>query len=866
MSILKRDLRFAPVWQPSKEIKKIEAEIMKTVNVFQEGNDLFEIRILDKKNAIQCGYYKPAVNVRAMLGQIDTHKLYNGSIYMTLQKIGDVSTIDRCHVIMPTRFAIKDEDISAYRFIHIDLDPVRPSDTQATDEEMKHAEVMMYEIERYLAEQGFKQPILSFSGNGYNLDYKVDLPNTKENVALIKSVLRTLSDKFSNEYVNVDKVTYNPSRIIKLYGCISCKGENTPERPYRYSKILRVPENIEITERSVIESFVEAHKSAVTPKSLPATQASPATKTKLTARIGDVPKWLDSYNLNYDLKKEDDRTLYVLGQCPFNPEHVKSSFVQVFEDGNVFFKCHHNSCSEHHIREVLEMFPIQDRQIPLMDASTDAALLFNAVGDRVKLIIDQNKKKYLQYDGITIAFASSKTEAIVRKIGQSIGQLPPDSLVKRIISNVESHYEDIPSADRKIVGTRIVSTNKGIVYACGRADYYLIGNGGVTSCLNDKICFVSTEGAMVQVKPDLSINPDRLPDLVRQCFHVNEDSLLRFMAQLVSLYIPNISSPILVLSGAQGTSKTTTSKMIKSLVDPNEVNVVATPDREDGLTTILSSNYLTVFDNAERINPRFSDLLAISCTGGFTSRRKLYTDSDVSAINLRSKIIINGIGDIIARSDLAERCNTIYLDSIEVRRTETDVWNEFNKLKPMLLGAIFNTLSLALPLVADMKIKYEHRLPRMAEFCVYGAAIIKAIRLDDEAFVLQYTNSTNEGVNECNEADELLGLIKSYLGHIEGHRWSGRPQDLLMCLKDYAKENKKTVDDRLTASSLSRRLGQNQAALKNLGIEFQRDKSGADRTITLRIVSDTYGLPPIVAKKLKKPFPEGTIDDDLKRW
>lgn len=177
--------------------------------------------------------------------------------------------------------------------------------------------------------------------------------------------------------------------------------------------------------------------------------------------------------------------------------------------------------------------------------------------------------------------------------------------------------------------------NAELLYASSRSNILIIGDGKIKQYNGNSVYFVKSEGVSGQINPDLSVKPAELPDLIRASLNISEDSLLRFLAQLLCFYIPNINTPILVLSGAQGTSKTTTARKVKSLVDPCIIDVVATPDREDGLTSMLANNYLTVFDNAERFSTRFSDLLAIACTGGYTSRRKLYTDSDVSAINLR---------------------------------------------------------------------------------------------------------------------------------------------------------------------------------------------------------------------------------------
>lgn len=315
------------------ETTQMLPEIKKTLEVFQQGNEIVEIRILKagvNGKSILSSYFDLNVNtLDQVMKEIDRKKLFKHSIYMTLNRVcPDVCQGKAGNSIRAAWSVTKDKDISAFRFIHVDLDPERETNTQATAEEMKHAEDLMYQIKDYLSEQGFSEPILSFSGNGYNLDYKVDLPNTKENSQLIKAVLTALSAKFSNQYVKVDTTTYNAARIIKLYGCWSCKGENTPERPYRQSKILSVPDTVSITDKGVINRFISLNTGDSTKRNQQRASQSKPNKEgsdRKTANIRDVPKWLQSYNLGYNIKDNDEYTIYTLDVCPFNTEHINGS-------------------------------------------------------------------------------------------------------------------------------------------------------------------------------------------------------------------------------------------------------------------------------------------------------------------------------------------------------------------------------------------------------------------------------------------------------------------------------------------------------------------------------------------------------------
>lgn len=124
---------------------------------------------------------------------------------------------------------------------------MKPSDTNSTDEEKESAKPVVNNVFKFLRDEGFNEPVICDSANGYHLLYHCAMINNSTNTETIKDFLQVLDMLFSNEKVKIDTSTFNASRICKLYGCISRKGSNTKERPQRESKILRVPSEIKST-------------------------------------------------------------------------------------------------------------------------------------------------------------------------------------------------------------------------------------------------------------------------------------------------------------------------------------------------------------------------------------------------------------------------------------------------------------------------------------------------------------------------------------------------------------------------------------------------------------------------------------------
>lgn len=132
-----------------------------------------------------------------------------------------------------------DQEVLVIRWLPIDLDPVRPSGISSTDEELQAAMKCAERIRKFMAKRGAKKCVKACSGNGAHLVYRLkDRPNSQETVDQIKRILAALAHRFTDEQVEVDQKVFNPSRIWKLYGTTSRKGDHTPARPHRKSYII----------------------------------------------------------------------------------------------------------------------------------------------------------------------------------------------------------------------------------------------------------------------------------------------------------------------------------------------------------------------------------------------------------------------------------------------------------------------------------------------------------------------------------------------------------------------------------------------------------------------------------------------------
>lgn len=132
-----------------------------------------------------------------------------------------------------------DKDVIARRWLLIDADPTRDPYISSTKEEKDAAREIILAVKNDLAAQGWPAPILSDSGNGYHLMYRIDLP--ADDCGIVERILKALAAKYDTPAVRIDQSVFNPARICKMPGTMARKGDNVKSRPHRRAKILEIP-------------------------------------------------------------------------------------------------------------------------------------------------------------------------------------------------------------------------------------------------------------------------------------------------------------------------------------------------------------------------------------------------------------------------------------------------------------------------------------------------------------------------------------------------------------------------------------------------------------------------------------------------
>lgn len=315
--------------------------------IFSDEKSPTEVRVIGSNtNYILTGYYMDINNV---LRDIEAHDRTEGEqIYFTINKVDPscYSRTQRERLIKATSKipTTADNDIVARKWVLIDLDTEKRTGISSSDAEVEAAHRKAAEIFDFLKKNGFNEPVVAMSGNGYHLLYRCDMPITQESNEMVKRFLQALNMIFTTETgVKVDEKVFNPARICKLYGTTAKKGSNTPDRPHRVARLLRVPETITPTPTAYFERIANW---------FPEESPTPSSDNQWGRGKFDVREFLNKHCIQYREQRTAGGTKFILDHCAFDPSHKgKDAMVFQRDNGALAYVCLHDSCSHYHWKD-----------------------------------------------------------------------------------------------------------------------------------------------------------------------------------------------------------------------------------------------------------------------------------------------------------------------------------------------------------------------------------------------------------------------------------------------------------------------------------------------------------------------------------
>lgn len=314
-----------------------KTQIYKWWHIFKNDKELVEVRILGKKT--YSGYYKNVDKLIQDISVFDDVDEYQ--IYFTLNKIKDECYgRQQCErLIVYPKHTTTDNDIDGRTFVLIDLDPKRATGVNSSDEELEFAHKKAIDVYKFLKENGFNEPIVAMSGNGYHILLPCKMKISEDNNNIIKRFLLALDMLFSDDKIEIDKKVFNPARICKLYGTTAKKGSNIEGREWRISKIIKHPAE---TKENHIEYFKKVAQM------YPEDDVKPTIYNNFSTEKFNVEEFLNKHGIKYTKQIINEGTKYILEHCAFDESH-KGKDAMVFQrnNGALAYVCLHNSCSQY---------------------------------------------------------------------------------------------------------------------------------------------------------------------------------------------------------------------------------------------------------------------------------------------------------------------------------------------------------------------------------------------------------------------------------------------------------------------------------------------------------------------------------------
>ena len=321
-----------------------ESDIYKWFSIFRPTGKLAEIRVKDRRGKMWSGYFHtPEKAIEALNENSD---LLNGNVFQIFNAINEgCKSRQQYEKFILGATTTSDCDIIARDWVFVDIDPIRPTDTNATDDDEQYAIAVARKVVRYLLDEGFNEPIVIASANGAHIYLRCELANNDANRNLVTDFIKALGMMFDDERVHIDQAVFNAARMAKLPGTKSGKGrEDDEERPQRWCRFLKVPDEIRPTDRAFFEKVVS---------NLPE-KPKPSARNDWGREKFDLRDFISRYNIPV---KQEVRaaggTRFILDHCLFNEAHkAKDAMIFQYDDGSIAYKCLHASCSQYRWRDV----------------------------------------------------------------------------------------------------------------------------------------------------------------------------------------------------------------------------------------------------------------------------------------------------------------------------------------------------------------------------------------------------------------------------------------------------------------------------------------------------------------------------------
>lgn len=328
-------------------------------------------------------------------------------------------------------------------------------------------------------------------------------------------------------------------------------------------------------------------------------------------------------------------------------------------------------------------------------------------------------------------------------------------------------------------------------------------------------------------------NPDAGADFasLRQLLsHLDDDTFVLMVAWCLGALLPDGPYPVLVLGGEQGSGKSTLARLVQRITDPVHGDLLQPPGNDRDLIACARGNRVLSFDNLSGLSGELADSFCRLATGSEIGGRALFSDHDLATFSACRPLVMNGIPELAARGDLADRSIVLRLPRLPGRITERDWRGAVERTLPSCFAALLDVLSCGL---ARLDATPTPDI-RMADFARFVIAAEPTLPWQPGSFIEALCRARQQASIALAEGDSVTTATRDFIED-HGREWEGLVSRLYdaLCGKVNAKVQR-PVDWPKNARWFGERLRRAAPTLRSLGVGFEERRTSSGTTVCLR--------------------------------
>jgi hypothetical protein len=236
--------------------------------------------------------------------------------------------------------------------------------------------------------------------------------------------------------------------------------------------------------------------------------------------------------------------------------------------------------------------------------------------------------------------------------------------------------------------------------------------------------------------------------------------------------------------------------------------------------------WVIAYDNLSSLPVWLSDALCCLTTGGGLGTRTLYLNDEEITFKCKRPVLLTGIEGVVKRPDLLGRTLTVECSAIErwMRKTEEELQRAFDRVHPLILGALLDAVSAALWNQGHFR---PRELPRLADFSLWVTGAESQLGWPTGSMIAAIDINQASAVQIPLDDSVLVPTLRGILSE-HPHQIEGTPAEVLKKMETwnaaYRWDHPNSKNWPTSAYELSGQLRRLAQSLETVGVKVTFDR------------------------------------------